>query len=234
MPADGSLNVETYQLFMKRLRKKFEPKKVRFFHCGEYGEQYGRPHYHAIIFNLDFPDKEFYKMSGEHRIYTSKILEGLWPFGASWIGTVTFESAAYVARYIVKKINISEKSSEKAKQDYFEKYTSINPETGEIVGHLKPEYTTMSRRPGIGKGWYDQFKTDAYPSDFITVNGVKMSPPKYYDRQYEIDDPNQLETIKKARLKRAIKHKDNQTPERLRVRERCKKAQIKQLKRNAE
>lgn len=234
LPSDGSLSVETFQLFMKRLRKKFEPRTVRFFHCGEYGETYGRPHYHAILFNLDFPDKEFYKMSGEHRIYTSEILSQLWPFGNSWIGSVTFESAAYVARYIMKKQSISEKSSDEAKQKYFEKYTKIVPETGEIVGTLKPEYTTMSRRPGIGKEWYNSFKFDAYPSDFITVNGVKMKPPKYYDRQYEIDDPQQLEIIKKARLKRAKQNSENNTRERLRVRERCKKAQIQTLKRNAE
>ncbi|WP_217268498.1 rolling circle replication-associated protein, partial [Lactobacillus helveticus] len=75
----------------------------RFYMAGEYGESFDRPHFHACLFGLDFSDKKFYKTTKTGSIlYTSKILEELWPFGYSTVGDVSFESAAYVARYIMK------------------------------------------------------------------------------------------------------------------------------------
>ena len=91
-----------FQLFMKRLRKKHKH-KIRFFHCGEYGEKNQRPHYHALIYNHDFSDKRLFKERKNIKLYTSKELEELWPYGFSTIGDVTFQSSAYVARYIMKK-----------------------------------------------------------------------------------------------------------------------------------
>ena len=58
IPWDGSLNKQHFQAFMKRLRWHNKEKKIRYFHVGEYGEQLSRPHYHALIFNHDFDDKE--------------------------------------------------------------------------------------------------------------------------------------------------------------------------------
>nr|QJB20072.1 MAG: replication initiator protein [Microvirus sp.] len=106
LPADTSLNYRHFQLFMKRLRKRFPEKNIRFYMCGEYGENFGRAHFHACIFGLDFPDKTKWKKGKGDNItlYRSKILEELWTYGFSSVGTVTFESAAYVARYITKKI----------------------------------------------------------------------------------------------------------------------------------
>ena len=100
-----SLDVRDFQLFMKRLRKKYGA-GIRFYHCGEYGELNKRPHYHACIFGFDFPDKRLWKVTNSgHRLYISESLDELWPFGFCTIGNVTFESAAYVARYIMKKVN---------------------------------------------------------------------------------------------------------------------------------
>lgn len=102
LPPGGTLVLKHWQQFMYRLRKKYG-KGIRFFHCGEYGEKLGRPHYHAILFGLDFADKTKWKMRRGYQTWRSKSLEKLWPFGHSEIGSVTFESAAYVARYILKK-----------------------------------------------------------------------------------------------------------------------------------
>ena len=102
IPADGSLDVRVFQKFMKRLRKRFGD-GIRFYHCGEYGSLLGRPHYHACLFNFDFPDKYLWKENNGQKLYRSPSLEELWPYGYSSIGTVTFESAAYVARYILKR-----------------------------------------------------------------------------------------------------------------------------------
>lgn len=104
LPPDSSLHYRDFQLFMKRLRKKFTGKKIRFYMCGEYGENFGRPHFHACLFGHNFDDLKLWKTQNNIPLYRSKILEELWPFGHSSVGSVTFESAAYVARYIMKKV----------------------------------------------------------------------------------------------------------------------------------
>lgn len=121
LPNPPILDVKIFQDFMKRLRKQYVPKcpydepdlreswfadhGIRFYHCGEYGERTARPHYHAILFNFDPPDKVLWKVVNGHRYYISKSLEEIWGLGHVVIGEVTFESAAYVARYVMKKIN---------------------------------------------------------------------------------------------------------------------------------
>lgn len=104
LPADQSLHYEPFQLFMKRLRKKYGS-GIRFYMCGEYGEKLARPHFHACLFGHDFDDKKVWKKTDAGSVlYRSAELEKLWPFGYSSVGDVSFESAAYVARYIMKKI----------------------------------------------------------------------------------------------------------------------------------
>jgi hypothetical protein len=207
---------------MKRLREKLG--KVRFYHCGEYGEQNRRPHYHACLFGLDFEDKEIHTIRKDIRLYKSKILSELWPYGFSTTGDVTFESAAYVARYITKKITGPPAADH---------YQHINSETGEISS-LKPEYTTMSRRPGIGRAWYEKFKDDVYPDDFVIMRGKKMKPPKYYDRILEETHNEYYGTLKAKRVREAKKHKENNTPERLKVREKVLEARMSRLPRTYE
>lgn len=220
LPCDSSLNLAHFQRFMKRLRKKFG-KNIRFYHCGEYGENFGRPHYHAIIFGLDFDDKYLWSVNNGNKLYRSEKLEKLWPYGYSSIGEVTFESCAYVARYIMKKVN---------GDDADEHYTRIDPDTGEVY-KVKPEYTTMSRRPGIAKEWFEKYGDDVYPKDFVTIRGKKMKAPKYFDGLYEVKDPNAFEKLKRKRKLDSLKHADNNTSERLEVREIIQASKLKQLKR---
>lgn len=217
-----SLDVRDFQLFMKRLRKKFG-NGIRFYHCGEYGEKNRRPHYHACIFGFDFPDKELWKVTKTGcKLYTSKSLEELWPYGFSTIGDVTFESAAYVARYIMKKIT---------GDDAEDHYEWVDEETGEIYP-LKPEYNTMSRRPGIGREWIDKYIDDVYPHDYVIVNGKKCKPPTYYDGVLETTRPYEFEEVKFERVDNAEKHIDNNTPDRLKTREACQMARLKMLPRS--
>ena len=103
LPKTGSLQKADVQLFMKRLRKKFG-KGIRYYYCGEYGEKFHRPHYHLIIFGCEFPDKILWKIERGNRLWISEDLNKLWKKGYCSIGMVTFESAAYVARYVTKKI----------------------------------------------------------------------------------------------------------------------------------
>lgn len=222
LPPYASLLVSDFQKFMKRLRKKFSPQKIRFFHCGEYGEQSQRPHYHACLFNFDFPDKILWKECNDQKLYTSAILSELWPFGLSSVGSVTFESAAYVARYIMKKVTGSRAEAH---------YEALDPRTGEYV-QRKPEYTTMSRRPGIGKAWFEKWSRDVFPHDFVVVNGRQVRPPKFYTSQYELADPEGYLEVKEARQISAEKNPAENNSSRLRVKEKIKLSRITQLKRS--
>lgn len=174
-------------------------------------------------------DQEPFKRSSDgSMVYTSATLSRLWPAGFSTVGAVTFESAAYVARYVMKKI------TGKAAADHYE---TVEPTTGEVLRRL-PEYTTMSKKcggpgkpGGIGAAWYSTFKSDVYPSDFIVSRGEKMKPPKYYDRLHELEDELGHQAIKDRREVEALLRQGDSTTARLKVRETCKLAQIKNLKR---
>lgn len=223
LPSNGSLVKSDFQLFIKRLRKRFfgnSKSDVRYFHCGEYGEKLGRPHHHACLFGFNFPDRVLFREKEGFRLYRSEILESLWShprtgesFGFCSIGDVSFESAAYVARYIVKKIS-----------------GDLAP--GHYQGRL-PEFTTMSRRPGIGRDWFESFKGDLYPKDFVVIHGRKYKIPKYYDRCYEATNPVEYGCIKASRCVRGRSSPDN-TFERLSVREEVQRMNLSLLKRGYE
>lgn len=221
-----SVDVRDFQLFMKKLRKQFGS-GIRFFHCGEYGDLHQRPHYHAALFNFDFSDKVLFNIVNGYRLYTSDSLSRLWPHGFATIGSLTFESAAYVARYITKKLN-----GKKAEETNH--YSVIHPDTGEIIAERSPEYTTMSRRPGIGKLWFDKFKSDVYPHDFVVINGKKIRPPKYYDRLLEQLDHFQLSDLKAERIEKALSFAENNSYERLIARETYQNLAFSKLPRNLE
>lgn len=220
-PAGGTLVKRDFQLFLKRLRKRFSHKRVRYFHCGEYGEEGGRPHYHAIIFGFDFPDKVFEAEIRGHKTYSSPILSELWGKGFASIGSVTFESAAYVARYVMKKV-----TGEAAERHY----QSVIPETGEIVDRL-PEYVTMSLKPAIGADWFEKYSSDVFPSDEVILRGMSMKPPKYYSVRLEKSNPDLYAVLRGKRVQQSKKHAADSTPRRLRDREKCKEAQVNLLKR---
>lgn len=241
LPENNSLDLEIFQKFMKRLRKKCsgttevwnEKKKIwefpiRFFHCGEYGKKHRRPHYHACIFNYDFPDKYHWSTSKNgDKYYRSKILEDLWQDqGFCIIGELTYESAGYTARYITKKFSGDDSDLHYCDQD-------ILYNTGEITNEVKPEYATMSRNPGIGKKWYDQFKDDVFPNDYIIVKKRKQKPPKFYEKIFEQEHPMDYAILKNKRKEKAELSEHN-TPERLQKREEIHERKARKLKRGYE
>ena len=180
LPSDGSLHKEDLQKFWKRLRKAIYPAKLRYFACGEYGSKLNRPHYHAIIFNYRPEDQKLFTLRGGSKIYISDTIKKCWPYGFHTIGDVTFESAAYVARYILKKVNGSG--------------------SGLHYEGLVPEFIVMSRRPGIAREWFEKFNGDVYPNDYIVIrDNIKCRPPKYYDKLYDELFGN-LDYIKNKRL----------------------------------
>lgn len=138
------------------------------------------------------------------------------------IGQLNYQTAAYTARYIMKKVG-----GEMAETHY----QRTNPDTGEIY-QLKPEFATMSKKPGLGSGWYDRYKTDAFPSDFLVFQGKKTTVPKYYLDKLERESLLEHKAVKAKRRTALSKHKANNTPERLAVRKEVKLSQIKTLSRN--
>lgn len=228
LPEHNTLVKKDFQLFMKRLRKKKSAtakNPIRFFHAGEYGEKYGRPHYHAILFNTNFSDREV--LQGHKGLTTSITLDKLWGKGHTSIGDVTFQSASYVAGYIQKKINgpMEKTINPKTGLRHYEIMTS----NGEIVTRQK-EYSTMSRNPGIAGLWLPKHHTDIYPSDTIHINGMEMQPPKYFDRVYEHDQitfpegSDIMQKIKEKRVEKGKKFAHLRTPEALAYLEKIHKA----------
>ncbi len=197
LPEDKSLNVQTFQLFMKRLRKHAKT-PLRFYHCGEYGSLKQRPHYHALIFGYDFPKKQVWRKNIKNpslQLYRDENLEKLWPYGFSTIGQVSFQSASYCARYITKKI-----TGQKAEKHY---------------DGRKPEYCTMSKGDGkttfgIGFEWYKEFGwTDCHANDRIDLNGHYARVPRYYDKLLKENKiVGDIEKFNKIKAKR----KENQPP----------------------
>lgn len=225
LPENNSISVRDCQLFIKRLRKFAFPQKLRYAYCGEYGEQFQRPHYHFLIFGFDFKDKELWQEKNSQRLYRSKALEKLWPFGNSLIGQVTFESSAYVARYMTKK--------QKGKDSWL-KYADINQETGEILTERSKEFFHVSRKPGLAQNWLSKHTSDVYPKDYFTIDGKHIPPPRYYDNFMEKLDPLVLGDIKATREISAHRWKHDNTPQRLTVKRIVKEAETQTLTRSFE
>lgn len=189
--------------FIRRLRRAFPGRKIRYFQCGEYGDETKRPHHHACLFNVEFYDKVLWSVRNGVRLYHSELLDEIWTHGRCIIGDVTVESAAYIAKYVMKKLKGSEP------------YIRINEQTGEVY-ELEKEYVTMSRKPGIGQGWIERFMdTDVKTKDYFTVNGKKYRVPRYYDEIMSKVDKDYVEAIKLKRRVKCRKRDDNGLQRRL-------------------
>jgi len=186
-----SLHYPDFQKFMKRLRKVYPG--ARFYMCGEYGEKFRRPHFHACLFGVGFRDRAEWSRTGSGSwLYRSPTLERVWPHGFSSIGDVTFESAAYVARYVMKKVTGKLAAAH---------YSSLDLDTGELLS-LVPEFNRMSLKPGIGADWFKKYKSDVYNFDYVVVNGQKCKPPRYYDKLLESNDWQAWEALELSRSER--------------------------------
>ena len=214
LPPRGSLVTKDWQDFAHRLRKRVGP--FRFFHCGEYGGKRGRAHLHAIIWGHSFEeDRQYLETTDQgHRLDTSQLLDSIWGHGdRNPIGEVTFKSSAYVARYIMAK-----QTGKKAELHYGQ---VVDKATGEVTPYKKPEYVTMSLKPGIGHAWIHKYMDEVYPRDELIIRGKRCRPPTYYDQQYEA-----------RRIKEGHANTYNRTTERLRVRETKQELDRRHFKRN--
>lgn len=184
LPEGRTLVMRDLQLFFKRLRKKYG-EGIRYIASGEYGSKTHRPHYHVILFGLDFQDKkQYYRTGSKFPLFTSKSLSDIWTAGNALIGSANKETAGYVCRYTMKKTN---------QRDY--------------VGRRAP-FLTMSRRPGIGFNFFKKYAQSIFPKDYIVslVKGVykKFTVPAYYLRCLETLDHSLYLRVKAERTAKAI------------------------------
>lgn len=222
LPEYASLERSAISYFMRKLRDKmrYEDKcnglstenfrRVKYFGCGEYGDQLGRPHYHIILFGIRPNDEQIHGRTKKgNPIYVSNWLSDIWEKGHVNYGDVTYDSCAYVARYVTKKITGSKAI------DHYAVMSDIH--TGEIFGKI-PEYISMSTQNGIGKQWFEKYKDDLYNYDKATIqtrNGiVDLKVPRYYDRLLEKEDPERLKEIKAKRVEYAKQFGNNETEKR--------------------
>jgi len=213
LPTSCSINKRVMQLFIKRLRKKFNNVKIKYFLAGEYGDQNGRPHYHLLLFGLDFPDKKpIHYLNTGSNLYASEILTELWPYGFSSIGDVNYATACYVARYCVKKI------------------------TGDLApGHyngLTPEFALMSKGSkknpgGIGLRWLDEFSNDVFSvGGIVNQDGYIIKSPRYYEKKLILLNEKKYNKIKKDNYKKMRLQKGENVPRRLKSKETIVQAQL--------
>lgn len=216
LPPNGSLVKKDMTDFIKRLRERLRNKigcPIRYFYCGEYGETTKRPHYHICLFGYDFPDRIFYKKNelGDDLFY-SPFLESVWPFGFNTVGSLTFDSAAYCARYILKK-----RTGDKS----WLTYNDVDFDTGELINIRLPEYSCPSRRPGIGSEWFNRFGSDVFPADEVIFKNRRVGVPRFYSKLYELSNPLSYEAISELRAANAKKLSSVMTEDRLTGARKC-------------
>lgn len=204
LPKSLSLEYSDVQRWLKRLRKELRGVSrgpngkypIRFFLSGEYGPRTGRPHWHTILFNVDFSDK-VQLMNGSWR---STQAEKLWGKGQVVIQGVGPESISYVAGYTTYKVYGRDS------RDSYEDVVDLA--SGEITAR-RPELISMSRRPGIGHWWYEKYGSDLFgnveaPHDFAVMEGRRQKVPLYYWRKLQSDgSPEMVEELHDARMERA-------------------------------
>ncbi|QCQ84720.1 replication initiator protein [Blackfly microvirus SF02] len=213
----GTLVKADLQNFMKKLRNR-RPPGLRFFACGEYGEHFLRPHFHVLLFNTHFADQKnisklnINQLNSEYQLSTSAELSVIWPFGLHRIGDVNFQSCAYVARYIMKK------------------------QVEKPLPGLAPEFVVMSRRPGLGAGYFDRYQSEIINHDKVIINGTPVGVPRFYDNRISQLDanmrlphqPSLIEEIKTRRRRELVSPKGEKTSARMRTKELVAMARLKQ------
>lgn len=212
LPTEGQLEPEHLQRFIKRLRKLTDRHRnrvsgdrsrgIRFLACGEYGEKYHRPHYHAILYNCGFPDR---RRVGKD-LWESDTLTELWTEKGKQLGQVRFgdatpAAASYIAQYSLKKQGGA---------------GTVDPNTGVWI---PAPFLRMSLRPAIGAGWVDRYKEDLAKGFLTQPTGsgsIKHRIPRYYKERLKKTDPQFVEEME-GRIANHLGQKpsDRNQPDRL-------------------
>lgn len=200
------LRANRHRRAVKRGENSAEP--IKFFGVGEYGEQYLRPHYHVLLFGEDFSEERVRcEDENGNTYFQSPILAGLWQYGLTDIRPITTETTNYVCRYVQKKLN------NQALQAACER---VREDTGEVFT-VEPEFALMSRRPGIGASWFDEYSGDVYPAGYVRIAGKKRRVPRFYKERLRAQDPAAYEEAAAKARAIAAKNVKETTKERRQV-----------------
>lgn len=199
LPHVGTLVPQHLQAVHKRLHNRLLDQRgygIRYYGAGEYGDKNKRPHYHSLIFGFRPNDGKYYSENerGEP-IFDSDFLNDVWQYkGAARFGDVTFDSAAYVARYCVKKVD-----GKKRDEGHYLVYDADG-----VLHERVPEFAQMSRRPGIGATYFEKYGHEIMAHDSVIVNGKEVPSIRYYDLKIEALDPERMRVIKRNRQRKAV------------------------------
>lgn len=211
LPPNENCCYAHFQTFMKDLRAHTPGSVYSYMANTEYGGRTHRPHAHANIFGLFPDDAKLYAKPNGNNLYTSKSLDELWGRGSVKFGQVTVGTAVYVGSHLAAKIDTDA---------YIARRLWTDPETGEVILRC-PEEFHASKRPAIGKRWYDAYGAHTRAHDFVLDSrGCRLPVPALYDRWHKELDPAGLEEVKAARLVDMFGRLDDFTEARLDVRER--------------
>lgn len=195
---NSQLEIKDFQDFMKRFRKfvksEFDHDGMRIAYCGEYGDLTSRPHFHFVLMNA--PDLEpylqfhRYKNADGERInyYKCPTLDKYWGKGFVDVTNVTFNAAAYVAGYVLKK-------------QYAKDFQAVDVPEGFAL--RKQPFFKVSNRPGIARKYFEDHHDEIYDTDEIFIkkrfSTMKLKPPRYYDKLFDILEPERMAAIKESR-----------------------------------
>lgn len=216
------LRYPDFKAFMRRVV--YARGYARFFCAGEYGEDRGRPHFHAVLFGVGFHDGvSLGKSESGFRVYGSDDLSRMWPHGHSSFGSVTFESAAYVARYVTKKVDGVRLVTG------WHPYMRVGPDGYEM--EVRPEFARMSLRPGIGARWLEKFWTDVFPASKVVSRGFVANAPRYYRKKFSERCPELARAQSFNQQEEALIRSAEDGPSRVAAKEVVQRARLGMLKR---
>ncbi len=209
LPGQRHLRAEHLQRFIKRLRKNATSRNtelittrpdgrsngIRYFACGEYGENNDRPHYHALLFNLGCRDS---RPVGKD-LFESDTLTELWKeneqqFGLVKFGNATPAAASYIAQYSMKKIGAGDHDSD---------------------GVWRPApFLRMSTKPAIGTLWLEKNYSDL-THGYLVADNKRNKIPRAYLKKLKASNPLLSEQIQYNKSKHLIQNPNQNTSERL-------------------
>lgn len=247
LPEDHSIRVEEVQGFMKRLREFYDRvygiQNLKFFACGEYGENFHRPHYHIVILGTDFCEPE--RLKQQHttdahlqldrldsidpdltrapikrgpQLYETRALNKLWKKGYIVAGTCTAQSVAYTARYSTKKLLVQYKKVDR---------NTIEIERDGQNKKVRSEFIRMSK--GFGEEYLDRYYPEIYENNRVSFGNDKFIIPRYFDKKMQSKHPEDWLKIANARQEylESEAFLKEQDPDRLRQKEEIKMLNLK-------
>lgn len=224
-PINFSLNKKFILDWLKKFRDYLYRQynvSIRYFGCGEYGEQDERPHYHILIFGYNFPDKMRYSISSKGvPIFVSQELSEQWKYGICTIQEINHRACMYTAKYCTKKMHFTEDI------DIIETYYGREPEflfmskgncqsnrcpyIDDIIKNCKgikslrelynPYCDFCNKtRGGLGYDWLKRYWQDMIKIGYILIDGIKYQIPDYYMKIIKLTDEKIYDKLKLEKL----------------------------------